>query len=99
MIDAVSIKEGEGIPEPGKPFKSAETGDRNFPSESQGSSTERVAEATRAVKETMGEVCCESWEGIKKAFNYTRHQPVTLVMLGIGAGLIVGCWILYRRKN
>ena len=98
MIDAGSIKEGEGIPETGKPFKSAETGSQNYFSDQQDSSTGRVVEATRAVTETMSEVCCETWGGIKKAFNYTRSQPLTLVMLGVGTGLIVGCWILYRRK-
>jgi len=98
MIDAVSIKEGEGTPEAGKTFKSPETGNQNYFSDQQDSSTGRVAEATRAVTETMSEVCCETWGGVKKAFNYTRSQPVALVALGVGAGLIVGCWILYRRK-
>jgi hypothetical protein len=99
MIDAVSIKEGE---EGGNTSMSTATYQQDFASQDFTSKEElhtgRMCEATRAVKDTLSKVGSESMEGIKRAVECTRrHQTLALLVLGLGAGLMVG-WILYQRK-
>jgi len=97
MIDAVSIKEGEGIPEGGNASMTSGT-NQDFAPTKEESHTGRLCEATRAVKDTLSTVGNQSMEGIKMAVECTRrHQTLTLLVLGLGAGLMVG-WILYQRK-
>jgi hypothetical protein len=86
MIDAASIKEGEGIPEGGNASTKEEL-------------HTVMCEATKAVKDTLNKVGSQGLEGIKSAVECTRrHQTLALLVLGLGAGLMVG-WILYQRKQ
>src|SRR5688572_20113334 len=98
MIDAVSIKEGEGIPEGGNASTTSGTNHPDFAPTKEELHPGRLCEATRAVKDTLSTVGNQSMEGIKMAVECTRrHQTLTLLVLGLGAGLMVG-WILYQRK-
>ena len=97
MIDAVSIKEGEGIPEGGNASTTKETNPQDFAPMKE-ELTGRINEAPRAVKDTLSTAGNQGLEGIKMAVECTRrHQTLTLLVLGLGAGLMVG-WILYQRK-
>jgi ElaB/YqjD/DUF883 family membrane-anchored ribosome-binding protein len=58
---------------------------------------ERVEAAAQNAKESFNELRQEGWEGAKKrTFEFTRKEPFTALLLAVGVGVCLGCWMTKR---
>jgi ElaB/YqjD/DUF883 family membrane-anchored ribosome-binding protein len=58
---------------------------------------ERVEAATQNAKQSFDDLRQEGWEGMKKrTFEYTRKDPFTALLLAVGVGICLGCWMTKR---
>ena len=58
---------------------------------------ERMEAATEGAKQSMDELRQEGWEGVRKrTFDYTRREPFTALLVAVGVGICLGCWMTKR---
>jgi len=59
---------------------------------------ETMGTATQSAKESLEGLRKQGFDGIRRtAMAYTRREPLTALLVALGVGVCVGCWITKRQ--
>jgi ElaB/YqjD/DUF883 family membrane-anchored ribosome-binding protein len=59
---------------------------------------ETMSAATQSARDSLEGLRKEGWDGMRRtAMAYTRKEPFTALMLALGVGICLGCWLTKRQ--
>jgi ElaB/YqjD/DUF883 family membrane-anchored ribosome-binding protein len=59
---------------------------------------ETMGAVTQNAKDSFEGLRKEGWDGMRRtAMAYTRREPFTALLVALGVGVCVGCWITKRQ--
>jgi len=59
---------------------------------------ETMSAATQSARDSLEGLRKEGWDGMRRtAMAYTRKEPLAALMLALGVGICLGCWLTKRQ--